>query len=758
VRALTRFPADIDEAPVFARANRLFEIAEDPAVEWILVVDTDAILAPDAFGAFRRAAGPRTAIVGGRALVGSMQRLGAMFGPARSGPNPFELAPVMGMQADRGFAEIVRGPIDAPERGAYAVSAAFVRSLSGVPLDPVALHLDLAVHARAAGREVVCEPSLSFGCSEDPLELRRALGNLRRFASAGSWDPEELHREPPRIRSAFISREVRVMGNIRGYERRPYPRLDVLVPVTDELARARVQRAGTALAAGGTYTACTPGDADLLRRSLARTGERYLLVAETNVVPDRAAVEVLAERLERSGRVAIALERTRAPYGAALFHCGRIVRPDAFRGDDVASLVADAIERLPERRLFASTPAGQIVPARLPPAPGLQRLDIVFVAASKPAATLQTLQALMAESVDGTITAVYPAGGTTTERLFAAYAGVRLMPDGSDVQLAVGLNRALGAGSSDGVAIVRDDVQVPHGFFARLMDAFRRIPRLGVAVPRLGGADRPESLPDLGYRNSAEMQALYDRRAEAFAREANLLDVATAPVLIVSREVLDIVGGFDEAFGFSRLGVEDFTRRVRAANFLIACCDDAYAHLFPPEEAASFVGNLDAAPFLRDAYQKRWSTRNGFDPATDRVPLRFDVPAAGAPAPAPNRTVVRVLLPLGSVDDWAIARPLLTELAAAFRVSDPVEVAVGLDGTFGLQNALSELREILLATGVPMEETLSVSIDFVPSVEEWRDAGTGNVRVAGLERDALAELPAVDGAAALRAHLAVTAS
>jgi hypothetical protein len=335
--------------------------------------------------------------------------------------------------------------------------------------------------------------------------------------------------------------------------------------------------------------------------------------------------------------------------------------------------------------------------------------------------------------------------------LLGVHASLRLVPDGSDVQLAVGLNRALGACTADGIAIVRDDAQLPHGVIARLKDVFRRIPRLGVAVPRVGGTGRPESLPDLGYINSAEMQALYDRRAEGCAREAMLLDVATAPVMIVRREVLEAVGGFDEAFGFSRLGIEDFTRRVRAANYLVACCEDAYAHLFPPLEAASFVGNLDDAPFLREAYEKRWAGRYGFDPATDRVPLRTDAPQAGVSS---ERRSVRVLVPLQNEAEWQHARRLLVELAAEFRAGDPLEIAVGLDGTFGLQTVLSALREILIASGVPMEETLNVSIDFVPDVAEWRDAGANNLRVAGLERDALLDLPAIDGAAAVRSRLA----
>jgi hypothetical protein len=249
------------------------------------------------------------------------------------------------------------------------------------------------------------------------------------------------------------------------------------------------------------------------------------------------------------------------------------------------------------------------------------------------------------------------------------------------------------------------------------------------------------------------MQSLYDRRAELFAREATLLEFATAPVMLVSREVLDVVGGFDEMFGFSRLGVEDFSRRARAANFLIACCEDAYAHLFSPADAQSFVGNLDAAPFLRAAYEKRWAAVRGFDAKRDRVPLRTDEVPAPAPVPEAKPQTMRILVPLRDEAEWQQIRPLLADLAANFRVSDPVEVAVGLDGTFVLQEALQALRELLVGSGVPMEETLNVTIDVVGNMTAWRDASTHTVRAAGLDRELLAELPAIAASSDARAHL-----
>lgn len=661
-------------------------------------------------------------LAGGRALIGEHQRLGSMFGPSRSGPNPFELLAVAGPQIDRGLATLTRGPIDAPQRGVLVVAAEFVRGLAQAELDPLLLHLDLAVHARAAGRTVWCEPSLTFEIDEDSRQLRGRLGDFRRYAGAASWLPHQLHRDPPRVRSSFIMREVRIMGNYRGFMRLPFPPIDIL-PLT--------------------------ADGDALRTALARTGDRYVLVADGTELPDRALLESLVERVERNGRVALAVQSASAPFGAALFHCGRIINGASLEGASVRDVIAGAIESLPQRRLIAATIERDIVPAVTPPTLPPQTLDVVFVAASKPLVTSQSLQALLSEPVNGTTFAVYPAGAATTARMFSVHANLTLLPDASDVHLAVGLNRALASTRAEAVAILRDDVQIPHGLLARLQAAFARIPRLGAVVPRVGGSDRPEALPEQNYLNSVDMQAAFDRRAEAYAREVMLLDVATTPVIMISREALDVVGGFDETFGFSRLGVEDFTRRLRSANFLVGCCEDAYAHLFAFEDAASYIAGLDNAPYLRTAYEARWSGRTDFDPSRDRVPLR-----TAEPPKATAGAGLRILLPVGNDAEWSTAQRILRDLTLAFRANDPLEVALGLDGSYGLQTALSAIRELLLESKIPMDHTINISIDFVPNVAAWRDSGgRRNARVSGIDRAALAELPAIDGANTVRALL-----
>ncbi len=747
MRALERFPAQIETVSVHERSARLLALARDPELAWIGIVDTDVLLRADAFGALRSWLDTGPAVVGGRALTGNMQRLGAMLAPPRSGPDPFELVPLVAPRTDRWFPDAVRGAIDVPQRGVLIAATNFLRALGAHELTAEGLFLDLAVHARALGRAVICEPSLTFDADADDAAHGRALGRFGRYRGIGSWRPAELHRDPPGLRRRFINREIRTMGDVRGYERRPMPPIDVLVTAEDDVGRARGMRDARALRGGGAVTAIVAADGDALRAALARTGERYLLVATAMALPARAALDALVERLETTSGCGIALDRG---HDVALFHLGRVVNGGALGSATVADVIAYAVNHFPERRIFAVDADGAIVPDALPGLSSLGSVDIVLVAASRPEVTGQTLQAVMKERVKGVRTVIYPAGAGTTERLLRTYTGLTLVADASDPHLAVELNRTLASAAAEGVLIVRDDVQLPLGCIPHLQDAFRRIPRLGIAVPRVGGTGRPEALPDLGYRNSGDMQAFSDRRGEEFAREAMVIDIATTPVLLTTREVLDVVGGFDERFAFSRIGVEDFARRVRAANFRTVRCDDAYAHLFPPDEAVSFLASIDDDPALRAAAEQRWASVSGFDPERDRVAFR----AASSMAGVPPSGGVRVLVPVSTVEEWKRVVPLLADLAAAFRAHDPLTVVVGLDGGFGLQTAVSLMREVLAATRVPLEETLNIRIEQVRDLAAWRNAAANSVRVAAVERAELATLPIVDGVSGARVMMA----
>jgi len=724
-RACERLPAEPQTVDDVDRVAALRAAAARPETAWIVLADADAFAFPDAFGRLRRALAAAPALLGGRALIGGRNHFGAMFAPPRSGPQPFDLSPIAGLTEERGLADVIRGPLDVPQRGLLVVSADFVRALpADLVLDPALLWLELAVQARVAGRPVACEPTMSFATGDDPVDVRRALLGLRRYAVHDVWQPDTLHREPPGLRSHLIDRDTRIMGNFRGFAKRQLPPIETI-----------------------TYAA---RDADALRAAFARTGDRYVLCAPAGTTITRTLIETLVERVERSSRFALAVERAEPPYGAVLVHAGRLVGGGRLRGDTSAAVFADAVATLPARRLYAVGPRGAIVPPALPPLAPIGSLDVVYVAGSQPVVTSQTVASLAQERVNGRWTAVYPAGSDTIGRILRSFADLRLAPDATDPIVAAGLNAAIAACRSDAIAIVRDDVQVTYGVLARLCAAFSRVARLGVAVPRTGGAELLEGLPDVSYGNATEMQVFAERRALQFAREAMLVEVASVPAMVVSREAFETVGGFDESFGFSRFGIEDFTRRVRAANLNVARCDDAYVHMFPLHEVQSFLAPLDSSAALFARYRERWSAARGFDPARDRVALREAV----TPVVPPAAARVRLLVPVASEAEWSAVAPDLARFASALRAVDPVDIAIGLDGGFTLSSTVTALREMLVRTGLPMEETVNVRVEPVGDLAAWRDAHGPSARLASCERALLADVAIARDADALRAMIA----
>jgi len=744
-RALRLQPARIVRAPTAERWRSARTAAADESVDWIVFIDDDVVPVADAFGALTRTLAQGPAVVGGRALVNGEQRFGMMFGPPRWGPDPVELSVISAPEALKTVVDAMRGPMDVAARGLLVVAAPFVRGLDD-GVDPWALNLDLGLRARRAGNATLCEPRMTFAATLDPPEAQRSLPRLLRNAAA-AWPDGQLHRDPPGPRERLIGREVRIAGNIRGYERRPYPPVTLLIvgKARPTVASALRQACGAA-----DVAVCEPHDGAQLRRRLAVTSDRYLVVVSAEARFARGDFVALVERLEQSGRHALAVGAAGAPFGPAIFHLGRIVGVESYAGSTVADVIAEAVQRLPEQRLFAAGPQGTIVPSSLPAVEAPATLAFVMLACSLPNATRQTFEALSQAIGTNRAVALIAAGAATSRRILSAWPETTIVEDDVDPSLGVGLNRVLASIEADLVLIVRDDVQIPKGSVLRLREVFGRIPGLGAAVPRLNAPELAEALVGITYRDLTDMEGFSERRAVQYARESQLVEYATAPVLMLSRRALERVGGFDPALGFTRFGIVDFTKRMTLANLPLARCDDAFAHLFEHAVSDSLLASSDTAPALAAIFERRWKDRTAFDPERDRVPLQAAA-AAPAPAPASERRVLTVLVPIADEAEWGTVRATVAAIATSFTLDDAVEIAIGLDGSFDVHRAARAIHEILAGATVPLERTLNVRIEPVTDLAAWRDTAAAPLRLSETTRAPLAELRAVDGVLAVRA-------
>ena len=108
--------------------------------------------------------------------------------------------------------------------------------------------------------------------------------------------------------------------------------------------------------------------------------------------------------------------------------------------------------------------------------------------------------------------------------------------------------------------------------------------------------------------------------------------------LLVRREVLDVIGGFDERFGIGNFEDDDFCRRALAANWRAVIALDSYIHHFGH---ASFAAAAVDLPVLyehnRRLYEEKWR-----DPVISHSSL---VIGNGADAPRPFPSSPPPLIP-----------------------------------------------------------------------------------------------------------------
>jgi hypothetical protein len=691
-----------------------------------------------AFSGVASSLGERLGVLGGAAHSAGMRLFGWMLAPARCAPVPFELAPVAAPAGEAGIETAVRGAIDVVAPGMLLVARELL--VEPLPDDPVAALVELCARARDASLEVVCRPS--FACDAPMLDAddRGRAAALRALAEARPALRGE-HRLPPGLRRTTVEREARLEGGRRMRVRVVTPKLTVLVH--GEGARLAARRAREL----APYVAAARAVDDplaALRAQMRVRGDRYVLIAAANALPEAAALDALVETVESAPFVALA-----APSGAALdgdcalIALGRVPQHLEPSGATLAAAMRHLVAELTALRR-AVRPHREASSA--PAIATSRRATIVFLAASLPELMRVTLDALIpASRADDEIVAVCAANAHTTRRILASYPQLRVEHDLADPLLTGGANRALGASSRELVVLVADDVLLPDGALDRLRDAFARVPALGAAFPAVPGAPGGEGVVDVSYADLAQLRAAAKRRQAEAARRLEPIDLAVTPVVAVAREALEAVGGIDPAYGPTRRGIADLVLRLRAAGYAVVRCDDALVHRFDPaasQNPAAVAGQQQTLASVDPAAIAR-----GFDPAK-RVPFA----PAGTGAARSAIALHAIAIPVAGAAELERAAIVLSAAARAFDASVPVRVHLLLDGELAPADAVARVRPILAAGGRPMDETVAVRVERVADLAAWRAALEPDVRVvvaAGHEREALAGLRSV-AAAALR--------
>ena len=172
-------------------------------------------------------------------------------------------------------------------------------------------------------------------------------------------------------------------------------------------------------------------------------------------------------------------------------------------------------------------------------------------------------------STDGTTAYLHEVEG--------AHANIRVVLNPENLGFAAGNNVGAAAARGDYLVILNNDTCVTKGWLTDLLRHLRCDASVGIIGPVTNNIGN-EAKIDVIYDSLEDMQAAaleYTRRhrgSRFFTRTVAFFCAA------LSRELYDLVGGLDEAFGTGFFEDDDYCNRVRQAGYEVAIAEDVFIH------------------------------------------------------------------------------------------------------------------------------------------------------------------------------------
>ncbi|HUN29937.1 MAG TPA: glycosyltransferase family 2 protein [Alphaproteobacteria bacterium] len=642
--------------------------------------------------------------------------------------------------------------------------------------------VDYCLKVRHRGLRVVYEPAatlLHFESKSGSQRFRRTQANLQRLAD--HWSHRVEHDAPRVWVNAGKTEGLRRSGKgVFNLALRPVTPVDVLVHgASPEFDRKTFERSlrESSTPIGSVHWASDEHAVERARELMDLRGDRYvafvradtqlqagwldeLLARVTTTVTGSAATFI--DRVEGEPHVPIVASDARCvllrlqqlPQGLVLrdfdsldaamadflvralqLERGTIgVRPHAQMGPVVRDVRFESEHGMAVADVFDRDP--KAIERALRARPVFQRglVSIVTLSWNAPEFTIKALQSIREHTAEPYEVIVVD-NGSGPETL-KALGGI----DDPHVRIIYNkTNRGFSGGNNDGIAhargdyviILNNDVIVTPGWADGLVDAFRRLPGLGISAPRSNLVTGDQQLPTVQYRDESEMYAFALERRREFAHKGYITDRAIGFCWCISREVLDQIGALDERYAIGNFEDDDYCMRVRSAGYLIYVCDDVFIHHFGSRSfAANKVDYMATMNQNWERFAKKWGLSGGlpvegyrgaethargFVRAKDYLPF----PKAQDEAPAPERggepvgfDVARAIFGIAvrSEADWTEAAQFVRRFALAFKVEDGVLLAIASFGEPHSHAIASRVERILEKAGVVPEACADIDI------------------------------------------------
>ncbi len=290
---------------------------------------------------------------------------------------------------------------------------------------------------------------------------------------------------------------------------------------------------------------------------------------------------------------------------------------------------------------------------------------------------------------------------------------VKLVKNGFNLGFALGNNRGLLEAGGNYVIFLNNDVVVTEGWLRKLIACAESDPSVGIVGPRSNYVAGHQLVKNVPY--GEDMEAMQEfARSWSEENSGNWEEVLRVIgfCMLVKREVIEKIGGFDPQFGLGNFEDDDFCIRARIAGFRIKIAHDVFVHHFGSKTFQS--EQIDYRELMLSNWEKfkrKWNLpgdlpilliergyhidlllQRDFDPQKHTVPLQIE------PYPLDGVRLISYLAPF--------SKEVLKWYLSSFSSEDDVTLVLHEEG---------DEREVLKKVSQTIEE-LGFDPDKTPDI------------------------------------------
>lgn len=210
--------------------------------------------------------------------------------------------------------------------------------------------------------------------------------------------------------------------------------------------------------------------------------------------------------------------------------------------------------------------------------------------------------------------------GEYLRQLAPPNSNVVVISNSRNIGFGAACNQGIKASSGNYILLLNNDTVVTPGWLTRMLAAGRRLKDVGIIGPRSNVVSGAQRIIDIPYGSAEEMREFARHRAVEFASRGFETNRLIGFCMLIKKEVIDKIGGFDRRFGMGNFEDDDICLRARIAGYRLWVCDDVFVHHYG---SVTFNGaRLDHSRLMAENLEKfreKWglpeSVRdiNGYD-------------------------------------------------------------------------------------------------------------------------------------------------